>query len=156
MLIFRVPVWRNVTSCEHVIAHHVEASGLFWVSRKHSLLVFVAVAHPVKLFNWVERSLGSLAPAFRSRRMVHFDPNEHDCNRNCQQRSSSDTTGKPEIIRTCLVASRNRTSCGFLARFPHFSEIRVYQDPRLNWENQNSGFEARGNGLCVLVHVELF
>src|SRR6266478_5248730 len=43
----------------------------------HSCLVFVAVAHPVKLFNWGERSL---TPGFRSRRMIHFDPNEHDCN----------------------------------------------------------------------------
>src|SRR6267378_4268201 len=77
MLIFRVPVWRNVTSYQHPVAHHVEASGLFWVSRKHSRLVFVAVAHPVKLFNWSERSL---TPGFRSRRMIHFDPNEHDCN----------------------------------------------------------------------------
>src|SRR5437660_1383059 len=77
MLIFRVPVWRNVTSYQHPVAHHVEASGLFWVSRKHSRLVFVAVAHPVKLFNWGERSL---TPGFRSRRMIHFDPNEHDCN----------------------------------------------------------------------------
>src|SRR5438445_12236058 len=77
MLIFRVPVWRNVTSYQHPVAHHVEASGLFWVSRKHSRLVFVAVAHPVKLFNWGERSL---TPGFRSRKMIHFDPNEHDCN----------------------------------------------------------------------------
>ena len=77
MLIFRVPVWRNVTSYQHPVAHHVEASVLFWVSRKHSRLVFVAVAHPVKLFNWGERSL---TPEFRSKRMIHFDPNEHDCN----------------------------------------------------------------------------
>src|SRR6266851_7369173 len=76
MLIFRVPVWRNVTSYQHPVAHHVAASGLFWVSRKHSRLVFVAVAHPVKLFNWGERSL---TPGFRSRRMIHFD-HEHDCN----------------------------------------------------------------------------
>src|SRR5882762_6889961 len=77
MLIFRVPVWRNVTSYQHPVAHHVEASGLFWVSRKHSRLVFVAVAHPAKLFNWGDCSLTA---AFRSRRMIHLDPNEHDCN----------------------------------------------------------------------------
>src|SRR5436190_9542524 len=80
MLIFRVPVWRNVTSYQHPVAHHVEASGLFWVSRKHSRLVFVAVAHPAKPFNWGERSL---TPAFRSIRIIHFDPNEHDCKSRC-------------------------------------------------------------------------
>jgi hypothetical protein len=42
-----------------------------------AFIVLLSLALSVKLFNWGERSP---APAFRSRRIVHFDPNEHDSN----------------------------------------------------------------------------